>query len=62
MENTTEFEIGDLVELRSGSPTMTVSDVEINIVHCQYWNPTAQKFQKADFDFALLRKITPISE
>jgi len=32
-----EFKKGDLVKLKSGGPTMTVSEIENNRIYCQWF-------------------------
>jgi uncharacterized protein YodC (DUF2158 family) len=52
-----EFEIGDVVELKSGSPQMTVTDAEDIETMVIYWNPQKQIFERTSFETGLLIKI-----
>ena len=48
---------GDVVELRSGSPLMTVSSVssDTKLVHCVWFDPTERTRQSASFGYETLR-------
>jgi uncharacterized protein YodC (DUF2158 family) len=52
-----EFEIGDVVELKSGSHQMTVTDAEDIETMVIYWNPQKQIFERTSFETGLLIKI-----
>lgn len=53
-----ELKEGDVVRLKSGSPDMTVTEVEIGIyISVIYWNPTASKFVKDRFMSNQLEKV-----
>ena len=54
MANEQEFEPGDLVDLRSGGPTMTViwvNDTDVGVV---YWNRVTNAFEAESFGKAAL--------
>jgi len=56
-----EFKEGDIVCLKSGSPNMTVKDVEIGIyVHVIYWNAALSKFVNETFMANQLDKIEKV--
>ena len=55
--STETFEIGDVVDLRSGGPSMTVYAVDDNGIHCMYWNGTNGKFEYQSFDPILLKEV-----
>ena len=40
MKATYEFEIGDVVMLKSGGPFMTIDSIVDNIAHCVYFGDT----------------------
>lgn len=56
-----ELQIGDLVKLKSGSPTLTVFEVEHNMLNCYYWDYDAKDDKRIKhtglFDFELFTKI-----
>lgn len=53
-----DFKIGDVVQLKSGGPLMTVEKVEGGNVSTQYWDSERKAFLGRTFDFILLKKAT----
>lgn len=56
------FEIGDVVELKSGSPLMTVTligdvndDFDKNSIYCVWFTGTSR--ESAHFDYRTLKKV-----
>jgi len=56
-QNLTPFEIGDVVKLKSGSPKMTVKEVDFNNVYCVYFNEVTHNPATFDADMDLLEKV-----
>jgi uncharacterized protein YodC (DUF2158 family) len=57
-ENLTPFNTGDVVELKSGSPKMTVKDIDFTNVICTFYDEQAKDFKTNVFDMDLLQKST----
>ena len=53
-----DLEVGDVVEIKSGGPKMTVSEVfsDDNIVMC-IWYTDNEEHQTREFDPAVLKKV-----
>ncbi|KAA5602201.1 YodC family protein [Blastochloris sulfoviridis] len=49
-----KFEIGDIAQLKSGGPLLTVSGVEKNAIQCVYFADEIGEFRTYDFSPALL--------
>ncbi|ALK10254.1 YodC family protein [Blastochloris viridis] len=49
-----KFEVGDIVQLKSGGPLLTVSTVDKNAIHCVYFSDEAGEFRTYDFAPALI--------
>lgn len=59
-----QFQEGDLVVLKSGSPPMTVTNVEENkgtktFVSCCFFSKSEQEFNEAKFPESALKKANP---
>ncbi len=52
------FQIGDIVQLKSGGPAMTVKDNSKDIV-CIWFNTHNSKYQNDTFNELLLEKVKP---
>ena len=54
-----EFQIGDVVRLKSGGSKMVVDSVSQNVVSCVVWSDKDSKVIKAadNIDYALLEKL-----
>jgi uncharacterized protein YodC (DUF2158 family) len=54
-----EIKIGDIVRLKSGSPHMTVTDVEDGGISIAviYWHEKLCEFKRINFESGLLEKI-----
>lgn len=57
LEESKKLEIGSVVVLNSGSPKMTVTNIEHNFITCKFWNDKEQKFSTITHDYGEL-KIT----
>jgi uncharacterized protein YodC (DUF2158 family) len=51
-----DFQIGDTVQLKSGSPKMTITDVEEIIIRVIFWNEPLNDFKRTSFESGLLIK------
>jgi uncharacterized protein YodC (DUF2158 family) len=51
-----EFEIGDVVKLKSGGPRMVVNKVEDNLVYTAFWNDVKGEIGYLNLDYALFKK------
>lgn len=51
-----EFNLGDIVKLKSGSPDLTIIDIEHNKVKCIWYNPITGSFNEGYFDLYVLTK------
>lgn len=38
-----QFKVGDIVQLKSGGPNMTVSAFHVGEVECTFWNPSTEQ-------------------
>ena len=56
MENSEipKFESGDIVQLKSGGPQMTVSNVNGKIISCMWWEKSKNDYNERDFNENLL--------
>lgn len=60
MAKTDNLKVGDLVKLKSGSPTMVVnSTIYEETINCIWWNPAKAEFQTTAFERSTLKKIKP---
>jgi hypothetical protein len=57
MMSTQNFKVGDVVILKSGSPEMTVTDIEENVISVIYWVPADNEFKTYNFLAGILIKI-----
>jgi hypothetical protein len=57
MMSTQNFKVGDVVILKSGSPEMTVTDIEENVISVIYWVPADNEFKTYNFLVGILIKI-----
>ncbi len=57
MENKPKFKAGDVVQLKSGGPKMTVDEFagEGYILKCHFFNETRGAFESNDFSFKVLK-------
>jgi uncharacterized protein YodC (DUF2158 family) len=53
-----DFLIGDIVQLKSGGPKMTVIEIELNFVKSKYWNIDKGTFEYDQSDFETLINFT----
>jgi uncharacterized protein YodC (DUF2158 family) len=53
------FSLGDVVQLKSGGPTMTVNSIDDNEVECVWFVKDQQQY--GSFPAVVLRKYTPPS-
>jgi len=53
-----EYKIGDKVKLKSGGPTMTVSEINFSDVSCQWFD--GSKVMSATFTNEVLEKFRPV--
>jgi len=44
------FKIGDIVNLKSGGPDMTISGIDSGWIECTYWNKETKKFDSITLD------------
>jgi len=51
-----QFQAGDIVELKTGGPAMTVSSVVNGRVFVDWWSTSAAEFKKNDFAPEQLRR------
>lgn len=50
--------VGDVVQLKSGGPLMTVLRIDTQeTIVCQFWHPSANKFDSAVFQSAVLKVV-----
>lgn len=56
MMSTQNFKVGDVVILKSGSPEMTVTDIEENVISVIYWVPADNEFKTYNFLSGILIK------
>ncbi|HLK27573.1 MAG TPA: hypothetical protein VKT28_03270 [Puia sp.] len=56
LEELKSLKIGYVVVLNSGSPKMTVTEIENNYVKTKYWNEEKKLFNNHTADYAELRK------
>lgn len=50
------LQVGDLVELKSGGPKMTVTSVQENAVSCRWYNEPGGRFEGESFPPATLKR------
>jgi uncharacterized protein YodC (DUF2158 family) len=55
-----DIKIGDVVILKSGSPQMTVSDVDEAVISVIYWVEATNEFKTYNFLSGLLSKPTSV--
>jgi uncharacterized protein YodC (DUF2158 family) len=51
-----EFNLGDIVQLKSGSPKLTVIEIGHDKVKCIWHNPITGSFSEGHFDLFVLVK------
>lgn len=51
-----QFQAGDIVELKTGGPAMTVSSVVNGRVFVDWWSTSSSEFRKNDFTPEQLRR------
>jgi len=55
------FKIGDVVQLKSGGPEMTVSKIDAEEVLCTWWSSQESDHKERSFDPALLVVVAKTS-
>lgn len=53
-----DFLIGDIVQLKSGGPKMTVIEIELNFIKSKFWNIDKGTFEYDHSDFETLINFT----
>ena len=55
-----EFKAGDVVQLKSGSPSMTISEIVDNdSVVCEWHSGKHQRMERQEFKVVVLKKYEP---
>lgn len=57
LKGNVSFASGDLVQLRSGSPAMTVRKVNVYNATCDYYDNELKKFVSGKFYLSTLKKV-----
>lgn len=58
----TKYKAGDLVQLKSGGPLMTVSEQVMNLVHVTWWNGGTSDFSRESFYADCLEAADPVEK
>lgn len=63
VKNDNAIEVGDCVQLKSGSPKMTVNRIDFdgkinrNLAYCVWYNDVTFKFESEFFELPTLKKV-----
>jgi uncharacterized protein YodC (DUF2158 family) len=50
--------VGDVVILKSGSPKMTVKEINDNVALCEWWDKPTLQFKSITYSVSMLQKLT----